>query len=602
MPRPVPVPYILNHYLHSFKFPLHTAARHGSTTLIKELVAAGHSPNGSEPLCYGTPLHVAIKCDQLESVLTLLLCGADTEAFTPNHFSIDTGHTGDNSLRVAVRWGRREIVKLLWDLGVKRDGLNESDAKELEGQEGRRLPGLLEIAAWEGHVDVVRDLLAWSDAWTDEETENAFVNGARVWEPEIVDALLLTRAFSQEILTNALEAAVQNGPRNYPRFLSPSYTTGDWMTSNSKKEARTIELLFAAGLLVDLNELLLQISFRPIEIETMKFLLKKGANVMTKERNGWTPLHIASRTFMGDLRLHKVNVEGIKILVEHGADVYAVDDEGCTPLHFLAARNGSVPMLKYCLENGAKPADGRLPRNEHGESLLHEVCAKFRPQMCEIIEALLDAGFDVNERTSTGWTPLICCIAVGPEFYQVSQVLLSRGADASAATDEGWTALHRLADNHLDEETVVSLAEDLIFRGADVSAFATVPRILSERRMCWGHEFNEMLDVQSEKRAGDVVARRTPLHGAADSRALGTIRVLLNHGADPLAMDSTGTIPAVLAAWSKPNGYESSNRTEVLKVLLRAAPMGFDMTNEQGLNVRNWVKKEGFLENWRLWW
>jgi ankyrin repeat protein len=289
MPRPVPTQSLLDHYLFDPSFALHNAARHGDTTLIKSLVASGHDANYQEPLQYGTPLHVAIACDQLPSVLTLLLSGADLEAVTPNHVRIDTGHTGDDSLRMAVRWGRREIVKVLWNLGVKGSSLNEKDARDAEGPWERRLPGLLEIAAWEGHIDVVRDLLEWRRTWTREEIDVAFVNAARIWVYDLVGTLMESHIFFQEVLREALTEALDNGPTTQFRGRPPKYDNNDYMVSRSMDEARTIELLLEAGVDVDLDELLRRVSFRPCEIETMKMLLKRGADVSAMDRNGWTP-------------------------------------------------------------------------------------------------------------------------------------------------------------------------------------------------------------------------------------------------------------------------------------------------------------------------
>jgi ankyrin repeat protein len=494
----------------------------------------------------------------------------------------------------------RQTIPCAWlydGEGEKRDSLNERDRQYVEEKQ-ERLPGLLEIAAWEGHVDIVQVLLAWSDAWTDEEKDGALANGARKWEPEIVAALLATGKFSQETLLRALDAAVQNGPSGDPTVPRAGFSTNDWMTAKSAQEARVIELLLDAGLVINLGKLLCQVSFRPCEIEAMRFLLERGADVMTRERNGWTPLHFASQMRLEDLHLDSPNAEGIKLLVEYGADVYAEDDEEMTPMHWLAGER-NVSMLKHCLKNGAKPKHGQMPRNKHGESLLHMVSAKFGPQRCEMVEAVLDAGFDVNSCTLTGWTPLMCSIFLAPELHQVTSLLLSRGADVTAATDEGLTALHRIADFH-DRKT--SLAEELIARGADVSALATVAGTRMERSSLWGHSFGERLNILAAKSPTNVVERRTPLHLAAESRALQTVCLLLKHGADALAADSRGAIPAVLAAWSIQGLTRSSNRTSVLKELLRAAPVGYDMPNEKGLSVRDWVRQEGYSENWRLWW
>ena len=57
-------------------------------------------------------------------------------------------------------------------------------------------------------------------------------------------------------------------------------------------------------------------------IEMVKYLLEKGANVNYRNRAGVTPIHYA----MGNTKNNNV----IKILLDYGADVYAINDIGGT--------------------------------------------------------------------------------------------------------------------------------------------------------------------------------------------------------------------------------------------------------------------------------
>jgi ankyrin repeat protein len=580
----------------STDYALHIAARQGNDTLIKELIDAGHNVNIQQPFFYGTPLHYAIACNHLPCVLLLLIHGADPEALTS-----DKLNSGDNALRLAVRHGRREIVKLLWDGGVQRNAHEGSHTKS----GGRRLPSLLEIAAFQGHVEIVHDLLSWSESWTAEERAGALVEGARRWEPAILSTLQSHSPLSQETMKEAFDAAVQNGPKAFNDF----YNVNTWTSEQSKNEARVIEILLDAGLEIDLGKALCQVSFRLCEVEAMKMLLSRGADPATRERNGWTPLHIAATKSLGGLlRVGNmgrcsVNEEGIKLLLKYGADVYAMDEEGNTPLHFLTDYWQS-PLLEHCIRNGGKPAGGALPVNKHGESVLHKICAtpgQGRSRYA-VVEALLDAGFDVNERTRNGWTPLICAAGNGIDGNELSGLLLSRGAAATAATDEGWTALHRVVSGEWQDGVAIALAEELIANGADLSALATVLYTDGMRQERGVHQFSNMLDTFTTNGLGTIVEHTTPLHWAAEAGTHHMVRLLLKQGADPLAKDSTGAIPAVAAVWSELfNSYQRSE-SEVLKLLLRAAPEGFDMPSKSSPSVREWVNQEGYSENWRLWW
>ena len=59
-------------------------------------------------------------------------------------------------------------------------------------------------------------------------------------------------------------------------------------------------------------------------LDVAKFLLEHGADPDTKNGDGWTPLHWASRSG---------SVKGTQLMLEHGANIHARNKEGRTPLH-----------------------------------------------------------------------------------------------------------------------------------------------------------------------------------------------------------------------------------------------------------------------------
>ncbi len=76
------------------------------------------------------------------------------------------------------------------------------------------------------------------------------------------------------------------------------------------------------------------------DIETVRFLIEKGANVTVE---GKTPLHIASNWGF---------VELADLFIFNGADVNAADSRGWTPLHW-ASFEGGIEMVIYLIEQGA---------------------------------------------------------------------------------------------------------------------------------------------------------------------------------------------------------------------------------------------------------
>jgi ankyrin repeat protein len=79
------------------------------------------------------------------------------------------------------------------------------------------------------------------------------------------------------------------------------------------------------------------------------------------------------------------------------------------------------------------------------------------------VEALLDAGLDVNAKGQNGWTPLLEAVFGG--HTDTIRVLLDRGADVNATDQTGWTPLMEAAAKGRTE-----VVKTLLDYGADVDA------------------------------------------------------------------------------------------------------------------------------------
>lgn len=136
----------------------------------------------------------------------------------------------------------------------------------------------------------------------------------------------------------------------------------------------------------NLDDTLLQ-AVRDENVESVKSLIAKGANVNAKSSGGNTPLHCAAE-YMA--------IECLGALLSNGADVNARNDKGKTP--FMGASN--------------------TPKT---------------------IGILLDAGADLNVRDNDGRTALMNA-AAGGEVTKI-KMLLQRNADVSLRSPAGKTAL-----------------------------------------------------------------------------------------------------------------------------------------------------------------
>jgi ankyrin repeat protein len=148
--------------------------------------------------------------------------------------------------------------------------------------------------------------------------------------------------------------------------------------------------------------------------------------------------------------------ETVRTLLKQGGDVNAAQGDGMTALHWAAMQN-DAEMASMLLYAGA---NHRATTRLGGYAPLHLAS---QIGAASIIGSLIDAGADVNARTSTGATALMLAATSG-QTDAVSR-LLDRGADVNATESTyGQTALMFAAAR--DRANVISV---LMARGADAT-------------------------------------------------------------------------------------------------------------------------------------
>ena len=152
------------------------------------------------------------------------------------------------------------------------------------------------------------------------------------------------------------------------------------------------------------------------EVETVRALLERGADVDVRASDGATALHWA---------VHRDDVGLVDLLIGAGADVTAANRYGVQPVS-LAAENGSAAILEKLLRAGAD-ANAALPG---GETALMTAARTGRP---DTLRALIAHGADVNARDAThGQTPMMWAAARG--HARAVHVLAEAGGDVNART------------------------------------------------------------------------------------------------------------------------------------------------------------------------
>ncbi|XP_023316094.1 ankyrin-1-like [Trichogramma pretiosum] len=246
--------------------------------------------------------------------------------------------------------------------------------------------------------------------------------------------------------------------------------------------------------------------------DTVKLLLKAGANPTLANEDGLTPLHLIC------MDSNAKGISGVlsKMYNEKNPlpHIDTPDKWGNTPLH-LALIWGNKKMAEYLLRRGA---DVNLT-NAVGSTCLHIICKigyedKFMVLFFQIQEQLKKI-VAVDARDKSGNTPLHWSLTDGCKRF-TAICLLAKGADPNLANAEGSTPLH------------------MIFKSDDDDLMLEVFCYYNDTR-------NQLVLVNVRDELGN-----TPLHYAVQALNLETqhdVRYLLKRGADPNLANREGLTP-----------------------------------------------------------
>ena len=176
-------------------------------------------------------------------------------------------------------------------------------------------------------------------------------------------------------------------------------------------------------------------SFDP---KMLDVLAERGANIMHKTKDGADAFEVACNLWNYQFNRAVENGVMAKLFEIMKLDPNRLDSKGISPLAYAASR-GNLDFFNFLVKNGAdirQPTlDGSLPINY---ALLD--------WHYNIIERIIDLGFNINEFYGNGNSPLLHFLAKS-RYYRICshnslQKLFSIGADFSILDREGRTALH----------------------------------------------------------------------------------------------------------------------------------------------------------------
>ena len=313
--------------------------------------------------------------------------------------------------------------------------------------------------------------------------------------------------------------------------------------------------------------------------DVVKVLLDRGADPNIRdEGDDAMPLHFAAER--GDLDV-------VKLLVEHGADTV-----GDGTMHELNALGWAVAwdyvhqkeVADYLLAHGAQhtihtavalgdvgvireiarrsPADVDKPMDQTNRRRrpLHLAVIKKQPGA---LEALIEAGADVNARDASGLTPLGQAALDGERDMANTLIVHDAQVDLPAAV-----ALERDGDiERLLRDDTDALKPGNRWGKLIVRAAARAPGRVVETLIELGASANALDDTATSV---DETEGYSALHAAAFHDNTEAIRVLMRHGADVRLRDSKycGT-PAGWASYAK--------HPEALRLIMRGRVDIFDV-------------------------
>ncbi|XP_005999792.1 ankyrin repeat and SAM domain-containing protein 6 [Latimeria chalumnae] len=281
----------------------------------------------------------------------------------------------------------------------------------------------------------------------------------------------------------------------------------------------------------------------------VRFLLRKGASVDSRNNYGWTPLMQAAR--FGHLSV-------AHILLEHGADVNARNRLGASVLT-MASRGGHASVVKALLESGAfvdsyDHLDVNLVSNSssstdnNGSGELPDITALMTAAQQSdeaAVRLLLEWGADPNYSVkTTGWSPLMLAALNGK--VSVAQLLVGRGADPDHTNVLDQTSFETALGakqgemkNYLDAITTIRPKSDEekrrpdVFHALKLGSYQLVKEIVDE-------DIGQVNVVNGEG--------ASPLMMAAVTGQLDLVQLLVDKNADINKQDSVHGWTALMQA------------------------------------------------------
>ncbi|KMT09008.1 hypothetical protein BVRB_6g137160 isoform A [Beta vulgaris subsp. vulgaris] len=397
---------------------LHVAATNGQFEVVRILAendSKKSSINDMEKQGR-TPIHFASKCGSVQSVLLLIIHGADIDMAdidgkTALHYAAGNGweriamllilcsanvnakdKLGNTPLHHAASIGSLELCELFLENGAEIDAVDIC-----------KLTPLINAAIY-AHKEVEAFLIRNGAKW---EKLNEIEEGSKTilkpWpknlQDAVSDALKEMASLSEDKFDELKKSAIKGDTT-----LFDSLTRLERIKATQQRDETGLSLLHVAA--------------TNGHSEVVKILVENdldNSSINDKDNHGRTPIHFASISG---------NVDVLLLLITHGADVNMTNFFGKTGLHY-AAKRGWLPIAKTLVLVGAHVN----ARDKAGNTPLHNAACIGNLELCELF---LQHGAEIDAVDTSGLTPLM--IAAIRAKKEVVVLLIRRGAK--------WEELH----------------------------------------------------------------------------------------------------------------------------------------------------------------
>ncbi len=346
--------------------------------------------------------------------------------------------------------------------------------------------------------------------------------------------------------------------------------------------------------------------------DMVQLLLARGADAATPDAAGETPLMQAARSGSAVI---------VQAVLDQGVDVDVLEPRFRQTALMIGVRSGSAEVVRLLLAAGADVNAQTLQGEEPRFRLPSEVAASkgvgvnwggypphgqrnpipgaktpllyaTRQGDLDTTMLLVEAGANLEQSDANGVTPLLNAIlnatvaskpGVHTQHLDVAHYLIGKGAAINVSDWYGQTPLFAAVDlrnldvpvptrdNGIDREAVLVLIKELLQRGADPNA--RIQQVLPVRRWVTRLGYLSWVDVTGQ----------TAFLRAAYSGDVTTMRLLVEHGADPNLATFNGTTPLMVAAgvnWTVAQTYD-----EGPEALLEAVKLAHALGND--VNAQN---------------